>query len=329
MRRLARRVLSRESKKSPPAARGTISTQSPGTWDPPHIGQVRHIGRRCPGSSPTASEASLPLTPPPSVASRHEGGSRVSGGEGGHHVPAATPPHRRRSETGGGGPALPVTVFLRFRSSLLWRTNPSSRSHDGCQHLLPRRRQESHDSAYARRNGLIHLSRLAPTGTTPLLGPKTEADSSLPATTPSTDVRGSPPLRRPVGRAIDTARFQEVHEIALGDANAVQHTRVVQFAASTERVDATSRYAEAFGNLTNRQERSRSVLETWQHSGSKRSRRICNSLQTVGLGGLPKWRDSNRLRVLTTPCQPVHKACHAGGRGFKSRPPRKTPWEKS
>jgi hypothetical protein len=119
------------------------------------------------------------------------------------------------------------------------------------------------------------------------------------------------------------ARFQEVHEVALGDANAVHYPHVPQFAAGTERVDATSRYSEALGNLTNRQERSRSVLRTWQHSGSKRTPKGCILLQTVGLGGLPKWRDSNSLRVLTTPCQRGPKACHAGGRGFKSRPPRR------
>lgn len=75
---------------SPSARMGTISTKSPGTRDPPHIGSPRRTRRRCPGSSPTTSEASLPLIPPPSVASRHKGGSRVSGGEGGYHVPAAT-----------------------------------------------------------------------------------------------------------------------------------------------------------------------------------------------------------------------------------------------
>jgi len=75
---------------SPPARMGAIFTKSPGTRDPPHIGRRRRTRRRCPGSSPTTSEASLPLIPPPSVASRHTGGSRVSGGEGGYHVPAAT-----------------------------------------------------------------------------------------------------------------------------------------------------------------------------------------------------------------------------------------------
>jgi len=70
-----------------------------------------------------------------------------------------------------------------------------------------------------------------------LLGLKADADSSLPAKTISTDVHSSPPFRRPDGRATGTARFQEVQEIALGDADAVHHSHVPQFAASTERVN--------------------------------------------------------------------------------------------
>ena len=153
--------------------------------------------------------------------------------------------------------------------------------------------------------------------------------SSFLRTTPSSGVRGSPPLRWTDGRATGTARFQEIQEIALGDANAIHHPHVPQVAASTERVDATSRYSEALGHVANPQKGSRSAFRTWQQMGSKTLRKSCILLQRVGLGWLAKSRDSNNLRLMTTPCQPGLVACHAGGRGFKSRPPRKTPLEKS
>ena len=62
----------------------------------------------------------------------------------------------------------------------------------------------------------------------------------------------------------------------------------------------------------------RILAAQWQQTGAK----SLILLQTVGNVGLPKGRDSNSLRVLTTPCQPGLFICHAGGRGFKSRPPR-------
>jgi len=93
------------------------------------------------------------------------------------------------------------------------------------------------------------------------------------ATTCSTEVHGSPPSRRPVGRAIDTARFQEVHEVALGDANAVHYPHVPQFAAGTECVDATSRYSEALGHLTTVKkvrDPSQNLAAQWQQKNAKR-----------------------------------------------------------
>lgn len=106
----------------------------------------------------------------------------------------------------------------------------------------------------------------------------------------------SPPLRRPDGRATGTARFQEAHEVALRDANAVHDPHVPQFTVRTERVDATSRYSEALRHVANPQKGSRSVLRTWQQMGSKTLRKACILLQKVGLGGLVKSRDSNNLR---------------------------------
>jgi len=143
---------------------------------------------------------------------------------------------------------------------------------------------------------------------------------------------GSPPLCRPGAKAEPT---DEVRKVALPHSDRVHDAHMGKLATFTQQVDAAAAKAEPLGHLAHIEQRrgrlassSRQFhmfrLSPWQQMGSKRRAKACILLQHPGIFDFRESNVSIYLQTRAIPCQPLSFICHAGGRGFKSRPPRRS-----